>query len=711
MTKASFILASLLCAAVFAPGEASAAKLSNAQKIEMIRELRQFVHEYESVAGASIEFASLDDSRMKTVLALLSRIEAVASVWADDGDDFDGYYGGWPTRASTVVRGGVRVRLLNRPSRGNPDYDRYIRLMSEKGYPTCSSSELLCNPMLFGPGLCVSIKTRSQQQSAYRNCERAFAKSGRTDEQVVQFLNENRKDIDADFMKAVAESRAICEGKSVVTRTLKTCRKISKRFAALSEALGTKSAPADVKSSQKPGAQASSVEAIREALPEAKKVSLSRESETNVEFPQSDVPPVAPVSDVKPPKRIYTSSDLEKDCDIDSKLSLAKREKIVRKKVSRPGSSETEAPSNASPRAVLLKCSDLKPGERVFNNRYQETPLKKPTGFCLRMQDPDTRESKWIVAPSADEARLVGDLFVSVTNGKIETYLLDDIRDIDPKRRKPLPYDLELQKGASFASLSKQSVFVAYNNATQTTQIFAARDGAVKAVADLGGGVGAVALAPADPKDGFRVAFQLSQGDFGRGKANRQTSDIVVADYSLTKGADGDLSARQTRVARVTAERNPGARNSNPRFNADGSLSFEHSEVAQKNDELVTVSANDIDFKRSIESIVSDPTCKNVPVFEASVALGYLWANLCVKQSPGELFGSKLNAEEASFYALTLDRDKCHEFAKKWNDSSALIMSMSEKLFDPKEGRHLTDEAVKGLTSDRLKAVCDQITK
>lgn len=702
MSKMLVVTSIILMAPLVASLEANAGSLTDRQKVEIIKELREFVREYENKIASTVEFAGADAARFQQIQDWLQNLDRLSWANADEDDDFDGYYGGWPTQASTVVRDGKKVRLLKRPSRGNPDYDRYLKLMSEKGYPTCSSSQLLCNPLLFGPGLCVSIRTRSDQQSAYRNCEKAFSKAGRTDEQVVQFLNENKKDIDSDFAKAVAESQAICTSKSVVTRAVSTCRKIAKRFDSLNQALGKRTT-----SEPRVATVTAPADGTRVTQPDLNPA----ETKTAETKTASDIPEVVPASNEKKEKQAYTSSDLDRDCDIQSKLASAKREKLPPKKAAQPGSIDRSADESASARAELSKCADRPSGESVFNNRYQEKPIQNPTGYCLRMQDPDTQNSKWIIAPQADEARVVGDLFVSVSKGKVAAYLLDDIRDTDPKRRKPLPYDLEIQKGASLASLAGQSVFVAYNKATETTQVFAANEGAISVVADLGGGVGGVAIAPGASKNNFRVAFQLSQGDFGRGKANRQTSDIVVADYSLVKDSSGSLSARQTQVARVTTERDPGAKNTDPRFNSDGSLSFEHTEVANKNRERVTVNSSDIDFKRSVEAIAQDPTCKNVPVFEASVALGYLWANLCVKQAPGELFGSKLSAEEASFYALTLDREKCHEFAKKWNDSSALIMSMSQKLFDPKAGKHLTEDAVKGLTSDRLKAACDQITK
>ncbi len=111
--------------------------------------------------------------------------------------NLDCFYAGWPSR-STPKRGGGR--LCTSPRNGNPDY--------RTAAAACSASELLCQPLIFGTGFCVSVATPVLRNSAFSQCERRFASSGRTMADVVRELNMPAKR--AELQELVNTSNQIC---------------------------------------------------------------------------------------------------------------------------------------------------------------------------------------------------------------------------------------------------------------------------------------------------------------------------------------------------------------------------------------------------------------------------------------------------------------------------------------------------------------------
>lgn len=75
-----------------------------------------------------------------------------SSAWASEG--MNCIYAGWPSKRVNNV--------CSSPVRHNPDYQK----------ASCKEGELQCQPLLFGKGLCVPVKTRSQRSLAFTNCEK-----------------------------------------------------------------------------------------------------------------------------------------------------------------------------------------------------------------------------------------------------------------------------------------------------------------------------------------------------------------------------------------------------------------------------------------------------------------------------------------------------------------------------------------------------------
>ena len=132
--------------------------------------------------------------------------------------NLDCFYAGWPSRSSPKRGGG---RLCTSPRNGNPDY----RAMAS----SCSSSELLCQPLIFGSGFCVSVATPALRNSAFKQCEKRFESSGRTMADVVRELNMPAKR--AELQELVNTSEQICRTGFQARTTM--CNRLKNQIAAV----------------------------------------------------------------------------------------------------------------------------------------------------------------------------------------------------------------------------------------------------------------------------------------------------------------------------------------------------------------------------------------------------------------------------------------------------------------------------------------------
>lgn len=116
--------------------------------------------------------------------------EAIAS------GEFDCFYAGWPSRSTKV--GGKK--LCSSPMKSNPEYRARAS--------SCGSNSLLCQPSIFGKGICVSIATPQLRNSAFSQCESKFKSSGKTLADVAKELN--TPESLAELEELVGVSERIC---------------------------------------------------------------------------------------------------------------------------------------------------------------------------------------------------------------------------------------------------------------------------------------------------------------------------------------------------------------------------------------------------------------------------------------------------------------------------------------------------------------------
>lgn len=131
-------------------------------------------------------------------------------------DDFDCFYAGWPSKKKTV---GERI-FCTSPAKSNPNYT--------KAASTCGAEQLLCQPVLFGKGLCIEVKTQAQKNSAFSQCEKKFAASKVSlDALAKEALNTDISQL-ADEVFSLAYK--LCEGKNYQAST-SMCQNLKKKVA------------------------------------------------------------------------------------------------------------------------------------------------------------------------------------------------------------------------------------------------------------------------------------------------------------------------------------------------------------------------------------------------------------------------------------------------------------------------------------------------
>lgn len=136
-------------------------------------------------------------------------------------------YAGWPSQ---------RVgKFCSSPQRQNPDY--------QKG--SCSNSELQCQPLFFGKGLCVPVSTRAQRNLAFSNCNKKFEATKKKPEDVVAEIRSLGKE--AELFELMDFAEKICkegtQAKTPMCRRLEASIESLRAFAKKPEEAPKKTRP------------------------------------------------------------------------------------------------------------------------------------------------------------------------------------------------------------------------------------------------------------------------------------------------------------------------------------------------------------------------------------------------------------------------------------------------------------------------------------
>lgn len=185
--------------------------LDQASQVKILKAYKNFVMEYQKNAP--------ELAHSKTHLSFSFITEAIAA------GEFSCFYAGWPSKSVKVTRGGKKKELCNNPASNNPNYQ------SAQAKNGCKSSELACNPALFGSGLCVDISTQSKKNLAFNQCEQQFKSKGKDLSSVAQEISNGEIAAEADEMFRLVSD--VCS--SGFQSSTGMCRNLQDRVAEISK--------------------------------------------------------------------------------------------------------------------------------------------------------------------------------------------------------------------------------------------------------------------------------------------------------------------------------------------------------------------------------------------------------------------------------------------------------------------------------------------
>lgn len=190
--------------------------------------------------------------------------------------NFDCFYAGWPSQS---VRSGGK-KLCTTPVRGNPDYPRQAS--------SCGANSLLCQPAIFGSGLCVSVANQKLRNSAFAQCEKKFSDNGRTTADVVRELSP--PDQRADLNELISVSENICANGLQAGTNM--CSRLKNQLISIRSQLPAASAP---QSTPLPTSQTTLINVAETA---------TRITSTRIEPRAEDCDPNTPGIQTVPPQQI-----------------------------------------------------------------------------------------------------------------------------------------------------------------------------------------------------------------------------------------------------------------------------------------------------------------------------------------------------------------------------------------------------------------------
>jgi L,D-transpeptidase catalytic domain len=171
-------------------------------RVAWVKELKSFVHDLESRNPELLTTES--GKKLKLRFSLFE--EAIAS------GNYDCFFAGWP---SQLIKNGKR-QICQNPSKGNSEY--------QKG--SCSNSQMQCQPLMFGKGLCVGFSTAKEKQMAFANCENKFKKN--TNYDFLKILSNEEK---TSLKEISLLAHDICEtGKVGVQKSRPMCKNLLSKF-------------------------------------------------------------------------------------------------------------------------------------------------------------------------------------------------------------------------------------------------------------------------------------------------------------------------------------------------------------------------------------------------------------------------------------------------------------------------------------------------
>lgn len=154
------MMLTLTCTAYAGRGREAWKVQSTDGQLVLLKEYRAWIGKYEAIQNSKV----------------VSQWSLFSAAWAQEV--MDCIFAGWPSRAE-----GGSCR-----SPSAVEGSKYAQ-------GSCSATEMQCQPLLFGDGVCVSVANSEEKQSAFANCDKNFKASEKTLQQVrAEVKSKNREE-------------------------------------------------------------------------------------------------------------------------------------------------------------------------------------------------------------------------------------------------------------------------------------------------------------------------------------------------------------------------------------------------------------------------------------------------------------------------------------------------------------------------------------
>lgn len=149
-------------------------QLTRLERIQILKAYQEFFLAYE--AQEIVPYESDEDSQetadgtpaidpLTSLLGLFSEADAAGGAGAEPSTRFDCYYAGWPSK---IARRRGRIFCQSPVSANSGAYLR------DEAKRYCKGGQLLCNPALFGEGLCAPQTNQRLRNKSFDHCIHAF---------------------------------------------------------------------------------------------------------------------------------------------------------------------------------------------------------------------------------------------------------------------------------------------------------------------------------------------------------------------------------------------------------------------------------------------------------------------------------------------------------------------------------------------------------
>lgn len=198
------------------PGIQDFHKATAEEKAKGLEALVEFYQRYDEASAAEDESFSAAPSKCSLLFQnFVKRLNRLIQ-GAEADETYDCFFGGWPSKF--FDKEGKGHLTCDNPEHRNSEYAKYAS--------RCGAGQMVCNPALFGEGLCVGIEQASMRRHVTLECELKFKSTGKTFADVVK-----EKNFDEKLLNETIESaKDVCNRTEYVQNNYGLCNTLKEKL-------------------------------------------------------------------------------------------------------------------------------------------------------------------------------------------------------------------------------------------------------------------------------------------------------------------------------------------------------------------------------------------------------------------------------------------------------------------------------------------------